>query len=304
MFRITFADSIISIRELYDIEQSVQYYLKMFFISLFCLTWSSTLSLYHLNMALSLRSKTEIFLVGFEEAQILGAKLPTNRQVFKTFFYILHEVKLSKNESAKLAIRETIIFWEKARIQTRREDKCVEKLVNLYERWRVLQKSEKRTSETEKSKREKFSDELDMLFDIAHENVLDKLSIDDKEFLSNQRGKSHEGCILGVDEKSTRKEKRRAERLEKESARKRKYVEQQEREKKGNSRKIRLSLQKFFSSKDFFYSESAARSTSSSSSNTSSQSDSGSIYDIPQTQTRRQEPKKHLLSDRVLSASM
>lgn len=147
----------------------------------------------------------------------------------------MHVVKLSKSESAKLAIKEVMIFWEKARILTRRDDKCVDKLIKLYDHWRELQKLEKRTSKTEKEKREKFTVDLDMLFDIAHENAIEKLNAEDIEFLLNQRSKAREGCIMGADEKQTKKEKRRADRLEKESARKRKYISQQERERKGNS---------------------------------------------------------------------
>lgn len=83
-------------------------------------------------------------------------------------------------------------------------------------------------------KRRKFTeDKLDMLFDIAHESALEKLKGDDKQFLLNQRSKGREGCLLGVDQKQTKKEERRNERLGKEEARKRKYIEQQEREKKG-----------------------------------------------------------------------
>lgn len=109
------------------------------------------------------------------------------------------------------------------------------KLVKLYEEWLVLRKSKHKTSDFERIKREKFTEKLDRLFDIAHESALDKLgNDDDKQFLLNQRSNNREGCLLGVDQNQTNKEKRRADRFEKENARKRKYLEEQEQRKKGN----------------------------------------------------------------------
>lgn len=141
-------------------------------------------------MASNLRSETAISLFGFETNQMLGAKLPTNRQVLKVFFHILHQVKLSKTESAKLVIKEVSIFWEKARIQTREPHHCVAKVVKLYEEWREIQKHA-------------------YIFDIARASALDKLRSDeDKQFLLNQRSKTLEGCLVGVDENQTKKEKR------------------------------------------------------------------------------------------------
>lgn len=160
-------------------------------------------------MASNLRSETAISLFGFETNQMLGAKLPTNRQVLKVFFHILHQVKLSKTESAKLVIKEVSIFWEKARIQTREPHHCVAKVVKLYEEWREIQKHAERINEIEKKKRENFIENLDMLFDIARASALDKLRSDeDKQFLLNQRSKTLEGCLVGVDENQTKKEKR------------------------------------------------------------------------------------------------
>lgn len=186
------------------------------------------------KMSLNIRSKSEIFLIGFPECKILGAKLPTSRQLFRTYFYNKNIVKLDHGPSVSLAVREAIIFWEKARIETKRFDHCVEKFEQLYQEWLTLKKSKTRVNDTENMKRRKFTeDKLDMLFDIAHESALEKLKGDDKQFLLNQRSKGREGCLLGVDQKQTKKEERRNERLGKEEARKRKYIEQQEREKKG-----------------------------------------------------------------------
>ena len=56
-----------------------------------------------------------IYLVGAANHQIMGAKLPSNRQILAVLFFNIREVKLIVSESANLVIREWIIFWEKAR---------------------------------------------------------------------------------------------------------------------------------------------------------------------------------------------
>lgn len=183
-------------------------------------------------MSLKTRATTEVFLIGFPKSQILGAKLPTCRQLIQTYFYNRNIVNLNPDKSALLTVKEAIIFWEKARIDTKRIDHCVEKLTALITEWKNLQKNEKSISDNEKKKRETFTNKLDLLFDIAHESALDKLKDDDKQFLLNQRSKNREGCLMGVDEKQTKKDQRRIERLEQEDLRKRRYLEQQEREKK------------------------------------------------------------------------
>lgn len=156
-------------------------------------------------MSLKTRATTEVFLIGFPKSQILGAKLPTCRQLIQTYFYNRNIVNLNPDKSALLTVKEAIIFWEKARIDTKRIDHCVEKLTALITEWKNLQKNEKSIGDNEKKKRETFTNKLDLLFDIAHESALDKLKDDDKQFLLNQRSKNREGCLMGVDEKQTKK---------------------------------------------------------------------------------------------------
>lgn len=148
--------------------------------------------------------------------------------MLQTFFYCKNTLKLSIEQSAELTVKEIIIFWGKARIETKRVDHCVEKLLKLHNEWRDLKKLANRSSELEKKKRETFSKNLDMLFDIAHETALNKLKDDDKQFYLNQRSENREGCLLGIDQKQTKKEQRRVERLEKEQQRKRRYIQNQE----------------------------------------------------------------------------
>lgn len=58
-----------------------------------------------------------ILLIGQCSHQILGAKLPSNRQILQLFFYNVRFVKLNARESAKLAIDAALIFWQQARVK-------------------------------------------------------------------------------------------------------------------------------------------------------------------------------------------
>lgn len=156
----------------------------------------------------SLRESKCIFLIGYSSNQIVGSKLPSNKQILSVLFFNMREVKLNLHQSATLVIQEAIIFWRKARIPTRTEQKCVEKLENLYQEWRNLQKLEHRKSATQMEKNAQFISKLDDLFDVANANALDLMSIDeDRAFLIAQRKKGRPGSLIGIDKKNIKKEK-------------------------------------------------------------------------------------------------
>lgn len=79
-----------------------------------------------------LRDQTKIYLIGEDLNQIIGSKLLSNSQALKILFYNLKKVKLNIRQSASLVIKETIVFWEKARIPTRDIARCIDKLECLY----------------------------------------------------------------------------------------------------------------------------------------------------------------------------
>lgn len=60
-----------------------------------------------------LRSDDIIFLIGSKSTQILGAKLPSIRQVLSVFFYNVRTVKFNTRESAALIVCECNILWKK-----------------------------------------------------------------------------------------------------------------------------------------------------------------------------------------------
>lgn len=51
-------------------------------------------------------SKLEVFLVGYVNHQVVGPKLPSNRQVLAVLFYNIREVKLTVSASAHLTRRK------------------------------------------------------------------------------------------------------------------------------------------------------------------------------------------------------
>uniref|UniRef100_A0A8D8XUC3 Uncharacterized protein n=1 Tax=Cacopsylla melanoneura TaxID=428564 RepID=A0A8D8XUC3_9HEMI len=158
------------------------------------------------------RQKDKIYLVGHMTHQITGSKLPSIGQVLRSLFYNQRHVKKSDiKESAKLTISEVLLFWEKAKIPTRQSQHCVSKLEKLYEEWRALQKSRLRVQSTrQKEKVEAFKSSLEDLFDIAHQDALAIMKVEeDKQFLLQQRQKGRPGSMIGVDLKLLRAEERR-----------------------------------------------------------------------------------------------
>lgn len=174
-----------------------------------------------------LRKNDEIFLIGSVKDQILGCKLPSNRQVLSVLLFKLRRCTSSLRESASLLFDEVADFWQKARIPIKKKGHCIEKIENLYGTWRSLQKNASRQSEIEKKKREKFVDELDDLFDIAHIEALKMISIEeDKLFLVSQRQKGRPGSMQGIDMTLALTEKRKEDRMVHESERRKRSYEE------------------------------------------------------------------------------
>ncbi len=125
------------------------------------------------------RSKTVLWLIGSEENTILGCKLPSNRQVLKLFFHYHQTIGFTNRQSATAVIRDVMPFWNKARIPVRQEHHSIAKLEQLHEKWMKLQKNASRESETQRTNETKFMDQLDNLFDIAHQDALQIIQIEE-----------------------------------------------------------------------------------------------------------------------------
>ncbi|KAE9533666.1 hypothetical protein AGLY_009015 [Aphis glycines] len=151
--------------------------------------------------------REKIYLINNHSNKISGSKLPSNLQVLKTLFFNLRVVNLNLRESARLIVREVLIFWEKARIPVRLEKHCISKVESLYDEWRTLQKHAARNTGSHKEQENLFISKFNDLFDLAHANALQMIKIEtDRLFLINQRKKGRLGFMYGIDYTNMRKE--------------------------------------------------------------------------------------------------
>lgn len=179
------------------------------------------------NTRNELASKQNITLVGKTSNNITGSKLPSNRQILQMLFYNIRFVRMSLRESAYLVLKAVAIFWAQARIPTRADGHCVDKIVALYDKWRLLNKTvENKRYDRQQDAVEEFVNSLDDLFDIASVDALEKVKLDeDRKFLMQQRQRGRPGCMIGVDRVLAGREARAMEREAKQQARKRKHAE-------------------------------------------------------------------------------
>ena len=153
--------------------------------------------------------KADIWLLGSTEANFSCAKLPSRREVLKVLFDFHTWKKKSLNDSVKETVAMILPIWERARIPTRAKNHIWEQLRHLHREWQSLKKIINRKSVTEERKREEFKDSLNNVFDIAHEQAMTMIKIEeDRQFLNTQREKGRQGSMLGIDMKLSRQEER------------------------------------------------------------------------------------------------
>lgn len=168
-----------------------------------------------------LRKDDDLYLIGSIDHQILGAKLPSNRQVLSVFFYNTRVAKLSAEDSAKLVAEEVSIFYSKARIPTAVPKNNKLKVLKLVNEFKDLQKNEHKKFKAHLDKEAAFVDKLDDLFDMSHNDSTNLIKDNvTRDFLTAQRAKGRVGCLLGVAEKENRTEHKRELRVQQEDARK------------------------------------------------------------------------------------
>lgn len=96
-------------------------------------------------------------------------------------------------QSAAIPVREALPLSARARIPIRQEYSIVAKLVSLFEEWRTLLKSKGKKSKFQQAKEEAFTEKLKDLFDMAHQNAMKMIKIqEDRDFLNAQRQKGRQ----------------------------------------------------------------------------------------------------------------
>jgi len=123
--------------------------------------------------------------------------LPSKRDVLSVLFYNMRMVNINLHESASLVIHECLIFWKKARIPTKYRSNYIIKYKTLYEDLRALKKHKTWSSEFARNREKEFEENLNDLFDIAHDDALILINLDeDKNFLIAQRKKGMKDVCL------------------------------------------------------------------------------------------------------------
>ena len=151
-------------------------------------------------MAVATRKQSKIYCLDSYVVDMTGSKLPSNRQALGHFLYLHREVQHTIQIAATLTIEKIFLFWEKAGIPTKQKRNAIKKLESFFHSWQNLQKHEKRQSISQKVHEEKFEQSLNDLFDVAHENAPNMMTIEeDKQFIMAQREKGRQRCMGGVD---------------------------------------------------------------------------------------------------------
>lgn len=175
------------------------------------------------NMALSstpTRQADTIFLIGVKDLEPISRfnQLPTLRQVLLSFHFFLQEKKSVRNASHS-TVEELILVWQKAAIPIRLVKHCIDKLEKLHSEWLLLKKYKGRISDTQKKRETLFQEQLDMVFDIAHNDALTMCKVDeDREVLIDQRTERNM-IISSADKKYNKKQERILQRKIKEQKR-------------------------------------------------------------------------------------
>ncbi len=161
------------------------------------------------NDTVKTRSTDTIWLVGGMQEAFSAVKLPSRGEVLRVMFHYHNNDKLSLRDSIAKTTELLLPVWERARIPTKAPTHVVEHIRKLHAEWQNLKKLVNRKSQSNLLNQQVFTDSLHDLFDIAHQNALDLIKIEeDRQFLMAQREKGRRGCMAGVDRILAQKEER------------------------------------------------------------------------------------------------
>jgi len=127
-------------------------------------------------MEVATRSKTDVYLLGSTKEALLGTKLPSIGDVLRVY---LHHLKTEnvKHAAAVLTLNEVQTFWERARIPMRRIDNAIKQFEELVRKWEGLKKNKGRRTSTQIANEAEFTCSFDDLFDVAHDDALQMITI-------------------------------------------------------------------------------------------------------------------------------
>lgn len=170
-----------------------------------------------------------VYLFGHTLDHFPTTKLPSYQQVFQRFYYIhtIDQQRLNENsrtkessklkESARLTAVELIDIWRnRANLPTKDENEVSKMIINYYNEWSCLKMNEHHIlkgkqynkaiadkderallkSQNQEEKKKNFQSNFDNLFDIAHKNAFEKVSVqEDIDFYLLQKKPGRPGSI-------------------------------------------------------------------------------------------------------------
>ena len=149
------------------------------------------------------RNATNIWLIDPRSPDLTESKLPSKRQIMSVFFYNRLSKKRTIRESSTITTEALLIFWERARIPFRQKKHVVKSIEKEFTAWQKLKKNKENKGKRSEGLVEKemlFTNDLDNLFDIAHQDALTMITNpEDKAFLLAQREVGRIGCMGSVD---------------------------------------------------------------------------------------------------------
>lgn len=163
------------------------------------------------------RASTDIFMIGQCIETLSERHLPTILEVLQFFFNYTGNKK--EAEAKKEVVRQVLQVWARARIPTKEERSINEMFNKILENYKKIKKNKGRNCDSQKVKEVEFKNESMLLFDIAHRDAINLLTIDeDKNFLVDQRTE-RKWAMAGIDQKLFNCEKRKLIREEKRQSR-------------------------------------------------------------------------------------
>lgn len=157
------------------------------------------------------RSDTYEWLLGNTSEELKGKTLPTQRQVL--LCYHQHKNDCTKNLSAKRTVQQVVEFWEQSEIPCVSHAQARKKLDKLIKQYENLVKSKNSSFTTDELKRINFRENINGLFDIANNKILEVKNYENvKKFVNEQRKVPQIGllpeeiCVFSNDEKLYKKQ--------------------------------------------------------------------------------------------------
>jgi hypothetical protein len=149
------------------------------------------------------RKQTDVWLIGQLSSALISTKLPSKNEVMALFFHYKQVAQMTIRDAAHATSDDVLEVWAKAHIPTRLKKHVVDKVENIFKEWTKLKKNKENKAKRSEGLREKeneWKEGLKELFDIAHANALEIITIpEDKEFLVAQREKGRRGKMGAVD---------------------------------------------------------------------------------------------------------